>query len=68
MAGSSTLPKFTIVLGVIVFLVGLYAFVMSLSRGGGMDTMALIAMAVGLVGIVLGRRILRKAGAGSRGP
>lgn len=67
MAGSSTLPKFTIILGVIVFLVGLYAFVTSMGRGGGTDTMALIAMAVGLVGIVLGRRIIRKAGAGSRG-
>ncbi len=67
MAGSSTLPKFTIVLGIIVFLVGLYAFVMSLSRGGGLDLMSITAMVVGVAGVVVGRRILRKAGAGSRG-
>jgi uncharacterized membrane protein YiaA len=68
MASSSTLPKFTIVLGIIVFLVGLVSFVMALTRGGGMDLMSLAAMVVGLAGVVIGRRILRKAGAGSRGP
>ena len=67
MAGSSTLPKFTIVLGIIVFLVGLFSFVMSLTRGGAMDLMSLAAMVVGLAGVVIGRRILRRTGVGSGG-
>ncbi|MDP2481504.1 MAG: hypothetical protein Q8W51_07540 [Candidatus Palauibacterales bacterium] len=67
MAGSSTFPKFTIVLGILVFLLGLSAFVIILSRGGGMDLMSIIAMVIGLAGVVIGRRILRRMGAGSGG-
>jgi len=69
MAGSnSSLSGLVMIVGVVVFLIGIVVFCMDLVRGYGVDLMALVAMGVGLGGIVVGRRVGRKAGADAREP
>jgi len=61
MARSGTLSNIAVIFGLIVFLIGLVGFVMSLSRGAGIQVLNLLTIGVGLAGIVIGRRIARKA-------
>lgn len=67
MAGSQGFSKFTIVLGVIVFIVGAVSFVSSFRAGNGTDVVGIVAMAAGIVAVIIGRRRTRGAGAGSGG-
>lgn len=64
MAGSSGFSKLTIGLGVIVFIVGALSFISSLRAGNGTDAVGLVAMAAGIVAVIIGRRRLRRMGAG----
>ncbi len=66
MARSSALPTFTIILGLIVFVLGVIALFIGLVHGQGVQLMSLATMIVGLAGVVIGRRIKRKAGASTQ--
>lgn len=61
MARSSSLSGFVMIFGLIVFLIGLVVFCLGLVRGSGIQITSLVAMGVGLAGIVIGRRVGRKA-------
>jgi len=66
MARSGSLSGILLLLGVAVFLFGVVILVVGLVRGQGVNSMALLAAAAGVIGVIIGRRRSQRADADTR--